>query len=1071
MLPENSEYWLSLDGKWKFRWTGNPWERDSLFHESGRNLSDWDDIDVPSSWNIAGLQSDGSLRYGKPIYVNQPVIFYHKVEVDDWRKGVMRTPPESWTTYNDRNEVGQYMRTFTIPESWREREIYISFDGVDSFFYLWINGNYVGFSKNSRNAARFDITRFLNRHGENRVCVEVYRSSDGSFLESQDMFRLPGIFRTVALYSVPKVHIRDLVVTPDIAVDNQRGLLDVSIDVRNFQGKDADGYYAECSLYACDLYEDTNTPVSVPTRAATAPVSIGSDDSASLHALVTVDNPRLWSAEAPYRYVVVVQLHDSGNNVVETVSTYTGFRKIEIRDTAADEDSFGKAGRYYYINGQPVKLRGVNRHETMPDRGHAVTRSNMEHEVMLMKRANINHVRNSHYPQPPYWYYLADKYGIYLEDEANIESHEYYYGRESLSHPKEWQAAHVARNMEMVRSTVNHPSVVIWSLGNEGGPGDNFKAAYNAIKSFDMSRPVQYERNNQIVDMGSNQYPSIEQTRALASGKADVVYPFHISEYAHSMGNAMGNLVDIWEAVESSNYVCGGAIWDWVDQSLYNYDSVTGKRYLAYGSDFGDFPNDGQFVMNGIMFGDLEPKPAYHEVKKVYQPVVITPVDMQLGQIEIFNRNYFVPLYNYTLRWTLTEDGMTIACGDIMIDRKSAIAPRKSAVFTIPYQISDRHNGEMYVTVELCQTEDTPWADAGYVQMSEQLHVRDARRRQHISDVASGGSIAVSGIGDIDSPVTVTGDDFTAVFDSATGTLSSLEYGGMNVILPGGGPVLDAFRAYVNNDNWIYERWYANGLHNLHHKVLSGNAHVNPTDNTAVITFHIRSQAPNAAELTGDMWHGHNSVNELIDRPFGDKDFHFDTEQTWIVYTDGSIGLHADIIGSDSSMVLPRLGYVMEIPETLYTYSYYGRGPIENYADRKTSQYIGVYESTVADQFVNYPRPQNMANREDVRWASLTDGNGCGFVAVGARPMSVTALPYDERDFVTAPHIKDLPAPGHTLLHLDVAQTGLGGTSCGQAPPVESDRVMAGKHHFEFTLRPVNLSHPANMQAKVEFDR
>lgn len=1059
VLAGNSDYWKSLDGRWKFRWTGNPWERDSTFQNPRRDLSGWDDIEVPSSWNVAGIGPDGSLRYGSPIYVNQPVIFQHTVAVDDWRGGVMRTPPDTWTTFSHRNEVGQYRRTFTIPDNWRGREVFITFDGVDSFFYLWINGRYVGFSKNSRNAARFNITRFLHR-GENTVAVEVYRSSDGSFLESQDMFRLPGIFRSVSLNAVPRVHISDFVVIPDLADDQSAGRLDVTATVRNLGEKDARGYRVDCELFRCPLYDDSTSAVEGVRVSGAGPLTVERGASARAQAWLELDNPRPWSAEAPHRYVIVATLRDAKGRVVETVSAYTGFRKVEIRDTPAGLDEFGNAGRYFLVNGKTVKLRGVNRHETMPDRGHAVTRENMEKEVMMMKRANINHVRGSHYPDDPYWYYLADKYGLYLEDEANVESHEYYYGDESLSHPEEWRAAHVARNMEMVHSDVNHPSIVIWSLGNEGGPGRNFEEAYKAIKSFDTSRPVQYERNNAIVDMGSNQYPSVELTRAIASGRANVVYPFHISEYAHSMGNAMGNLVDIWEAVESSNFICGGAIWDWVDQSLYNYDKATGRRYMAYGGDFGDFPNHGQFEMNGINFGDLEPKPAYHEVKKVYQPVVIRWHDKERGEIEIFNRNYFVPLEGYRFCWTVTRDGRPIASGDSLAGPAAPPAPRSGAIYTLPFDMGATGGGEVSVIVELRQAADRPWAPAGYVQMSEQLHVGDPDAwRPELRHDDSLPRLAVEGAsgpgGTVTGPVTVSAPGFTAVFDNTTGTLDRLEYDGVAMIEPGGGPRLDAFRAFVNNDNWIYEKWYENGLHNLRHTVEGSTVTVDPATGAVEVAFTVRSQAPNAARLTGDTWHGVNAVEELTHRPFGRDDFHFVSRQVWIVRPDRSIELSADIEGSDPSLVLPRLGYVMLVPEALSRFCYYGRGPVENYADRKTSQFIAVHESTVADQFVNYPRPQNMANREDVRWASLETPGGRGFMAVGARPMAVTAIPYDENDFVTAPHIKDLPAPGPTRLHLDLGQTGLGGTSCGQAPPFEEHRVKAGRHHFGFTIHPL----------------
>ena len=1052
VLPDKSAYVESLDGQWHFRWVANPWERDSTFYRS--DVSSWDVIDVPGSWSVQGLQTDGLQKYGTPIYVNQPVIFMHKVEVDDWRGGVMRTPPESWTTFKARNEVGQYVRTFTVPAGWKGREVYIEFDGVDSFFYLWINGRYVGFSKNSRNAARFDISRYLVK-GDNKVAVEVYRSSDGSFLEAQDMARLPGIFRSVRIYSTPKIQIADLVAIPDLDLSSNTATLDVTTTLRNLSGKNAGGLKVEYTLYPCKLYsDDTEASVASVTTDAAA---LAKDSNQEYKAVLKINDPKLWSAEAPWRYVLVDKLKDSKGRTIGTTSTYTGLRKVEILDTAAEKDEFGKAGRYYYLNGKPIKFKGVNRHESMPDRGHAVTREAMLQDIVLLKRANINHVRNCHYPEPPYWYYLCDKYGIMLEDEANLESHEYYYGDASLSHPKEWLPAHVARNMELVHSTVNSPAVVIWSLGNEAGPGDNFKAAYAAIKEFDTSRPVQYERNNRIVDMGSNQYPSVNGVWSLASGQADVVYPFHISEYAHSMGNALGDLDRIWEAIESSNFVCGGAIWDWVDQSLYNYDN--GTRYLAYGGDFGDYPNDGQFLMNGIIFGNKEPKPAYYEVKKVYQNVAFRPVDMAKGEIEIFNKGYFEPIQNYKLWWILTEDGVEVDCGEVAYQ---PVAPRGSQRVKLPYSL-DGLDGELAVTLEFRLDKDMPWADKGYVQMAEQLPVREAAARPALYGNAAKTPVTLASD---DKKIEVSGDNFSAVFDRATGILESLEYDGRPMIAPGEGLRLDALRAFVNNDNWVYESWYANGLHNLRHSATLDSIGKDSEGN-AVIQFTVRSQAPNAAKIEGGWSSGRNTIKELTDKPFGDDDFHFTTVQKWTVCGDGSIILDADIEGNKPDLTLPRLGYVMGVPQDFDNYSYYGRGPVENYCDRKSGQFVGVYNSTVADQFVNYTRPQGMANREEVRWSALTDNAGNGIVAVGAEPMSVTAIAYTDSSLVASPHIYQLPASGATQWHIDLGQTGLGGTSCGQAPPSDDHRVFGGKNHFRFALRPVSTTRTAGRQAKI----
>ena len=1061
VLPENSKFWQSLNGDWKFHWAPDPDSRPADFYQTNYDVTSWDVIPVPSSWNIYGIQKDGSLKYGTPIYVNQPVIFQHSVKVDDWRGGVMRTPPANWTTYKHRNEVGSFRRDFEIPQDWDGREVFISFDGVDSFFYLWINGKYVGFSKNSRNTANFNITPYLQK-GKNIVAAEVYRSSDGSFLEAQDMFRLPGIFRTVALYSVPKVHFRDLVAIPDLDATYTDGSLTINADIRNLDKKAAKDYKVYYSLYANKLYSDENTlvdGVSSPVIEKIVPNEIG-----KVQTVFQVKAPNKWSAEFPYRYTLVAELKDKKNRTIETVSTIVGFRKVEIKDTPASEDEFGLAGRYYYVNGKTGKLKGVNRHEANPAVGHAITREMMEKEIMLMKRANINHVRNSHYPDDPYWYFLCNKYGIYLEDEANIESHEYYYGAASLSHPVEWKNAHVARVMEMVHANVNNPSIVIWSLGNEAGPGKNFVAAYDALKKFDTSRPVQYERNNDIVDMGSNQYPSIGWVRGAVQGKYDIKYPFHISEYAHSMGNACGNLIDYWEAMESTNFFCGGAIWDWVDQSMYNYDPKTGTRYLAYGGDFGDTPNDGQFVMNGIVFGDLEPKPQYYEVRKVYQNIGVRAVDVEKGVFEIFNKYYFKNLADdYYLMWSVYEDGKAIQA---TLKKDINLAPRQRMQISLPYnRAAFKKDAEYFVKVQFILKDKMPWADKDFVMAEEQVLVKEATDLPLISEVAAAtaGSLK-SRMNPSTERIEIKGDGFEAEFDQQTGSIYSLKYGDKTIIAAGNGPKLDALRAFTNNDNWFYAPWFEYGLHNLQHKMIEVTAR--EKDSKMVLSFTVESQAPNAASIKGGTSSGKNSIVELTDRKFGANDFKFITNQVWTVYPDGSIELQSSITSTRPSLTLPRLGYVMKVPQEYANFTYYGRGPIDNYADRKSGQFIEQHTNTVAGEFVNFPKPQDMGNHEDVRWCALTNQAGQGAVFIATDRLSVSALQYSALDLILASHPYQLPKAGDTYLHLDCAVTGLGGNSCGQGGPLVQDRVFAGHHNMGFIIRPAvgaNLAAVANV--------
>ena len=1051
VLPENSPYCQSLNGKWKFHWVGNPEERPLNFFDANYDVSAWADIDVPRSWAMAGVQKDGSLEYGIPIYSNQRVIFKHEVKVDDWRKGIMRTPPENWATYKNRNEVGSYLRTFKMPETWKDREIYLNFDGVDSFFYLWINGKYVGFSKNSRNLASFNIGKYLNKAGmDNTLAVEVYRISDASFIEDQDMFRFAGIFRSVSLVSTPKVQIKDIQIIPDLDNEYANGVLNIKTTIDNLEKKKIEGYKIEYSLYANKLYSDENELVANTSASSIVPKIEPSAQSIQERSM-KVDNPNKWSAEFPYRYTLVAELKDKKGKVVEIVSTYIGFRKVEVKETKAEDDEFGLAGRYFYVNGKPVKLKGTNRHETNPENGHTVTCEQMEKEIQLMKKANINHVRNSHYPTDPYWYYLCDKYGVYLEDEANIESHEYYYGEASLSHPIEWKDAHVARNIEMVHATINHPSIVIWSLGNEAGPGQNFVYAYEAIKEIDTSRPVQYERNNSIVDIGSNQYPSINWMRSAVQGKMNLKYPFHISEYAHSMGNAAGNLKDYWDAIESTNYFMGGALWDWIDQSHYYYDKETGDRFLAYGGDFGDNPNDGMFSMNGYIFSDLTPKPQYYEVKKVYQNMGAKASDIANGKIEVFNKKYFQNLDDFDMTWALYEDGKIVEKGDTFARPRMQHFPRTSMIYGIPYNFTNlKPQSEYFLKIEYKLKEDMPWAPKGYVQMEEQILVKNSENKPTISQSTGNKSSIQSHIeGNL---FVYKGDNFEVKFNKDDGSLYSLQYGATKLIEDGKGPKLDAIRAPVDNDNWMMKQWFANGLHNLKHQAKTYNTYSKP-DGTQVLSFNIESQAPRGAKLEGGVSGRYKVVDN--DDAFNSNDFKFTSNMVWSIYKDGTVELETAITSNNPALNLPRLGYTLELPQSLSNYTYYGRGPINNFADRKSGQSIEIYQGTVADQFVAWPKPQSTGNREDVRWCALTNTGGSGIIFVADNTMSASALPWSEMQMMLAPHPYQLPKSTSTFLQLDLGVTGLGGNSCGQGPPLVQDRILATPHTFGFAIRPI----------------
>lgn len=1037
VLPENSSRVISLDGIWRFNWCRTPQERPAAFFAPDFDDSAWETIAVPSCWNVAGIGENGTLRYGRPIYVNQPVIFQHKVVPGDWRGGVMRTPPESWTTFADRNEVGSYRRDFTIPAEWDGSRIVIDFTGVDSFFYLWINGQYVGFSKNSRNAARFDITPFVHP-GKNSVAVEVYRSSDGSFLEAQDMFRLPGIFRSVYVYSTPETYLADIVARPQLTPG--AASLNVETTIANASRKKTKGMILDLTLFPVALYTDSVSGPAAASASLKIP-ALKSDCNTTAAAILTVPAADLWSAEHPARYLLTATLRDRKGNALESARFFTGFRDIRVA-----EDSAGK--RTFLVNGQSVKLRGVNRHETSPERGHAIDRARMTRDIMLMKRANINTVRNSHYPADPYWYNLCDKYGIYLIDEANIESHEYYYGDASLSHPEEWRPAHVSRVMEMARSSVNHPSVIIHSLGNEAGPGLNFKAAADSLRAFDTSRPIHYERNNDYADIGSNMYPSVNWVRRAVKGDADIKYPFFICEYAHSMGTSVGSLKDYWDAMDSTDRFLGACIWDWVDQAITFTDSLTNTPFYAYGGDFGDRPNDGQFVMNGLMFPDLTPKPQYYEVKSVYADAAVTPDSTGQNLFCIFNKNYFRPLDAYNITWHLLRDGDEYLSGEI--PQASALAPRESMSVAIPVAADSLPTGEYLVNFLFSQKEAKPWCEAGYVQNAVQLPFAviadsaavntpdNALPRLKYTSPRSGDYI-------------VTGQDFDITFDGKTGAVNTYNYKEEPIIEPGHGPRLDLFRAFVNNDNWLYESTFREGLHNMRHTVTASD--IRPLDGGVEVSYTVVSQASNRAAIHGGTSSGHPRVEELTDSVMTPEDFRITSEITYFITRDGALTVSADIDSNRPDLVVPRVGFALELPSAFSDIEYYGRGPHENYSDRKSSALLGRYLSTVSGEFVPDPKPQNMANHEDTRWLRLSTPT-VSLLVTGPDTFSFTALPWSEMQLMQAPHPYQLPEGEMTWLHLDGAVTGLGGNSCGQGPPLPEYRATAAPRRLSFTLIP-----------------
>ncbi len=1028
---EESPWFKPLDGKWKFSWVGNPHERAKDFYKPEFDVSAWKEIPVPSNWQLEG--------YDTPIYSNQSYTFKR-----DWPR-VMGEPPFGWSAFKERNPVGSYRRTFTVPDGWKDREVFVNFEGVDSFFYLWINGRYVGFSKDSRTTAAFNISKLLVP-GENVIAAEVYRYSDGSYLECQDMWRLSGIFRSVFLNATPKLQIRDVFALPDLDASYQDGSLKVTTTIRNLGD-------SETSLpqLKFTLLDFTGKEIASQTRAAEGTLAAGKEQ--AVVASLSVKAPLKWTAETPNLYTLLIE--SSSGSTLEAVSIRTGFRKIEIKDGV------------FLVNGQPIKLKGTNRHEMEPDTGHAVSRERMMADIRRLKEANINHVRTSHYPNDPYWYELCDVHGIYLLDEANIESHGYYYGDQSLSHPPEWQAAHVDRVVNMVQRDKNHPSIILWSLGNEAGPGKNFQAAHEALKAIDTSRPDHYERNSDLVDIDSTMYPDVDSVTKLAAEK-NRKKPFYICEYAHSMNNALGNLADYWKAIESSNNILGASIWEWQDQSIHakesngvvTVDLARGKpepgwmKFQAYGGNFGDKPNDGLFILKGVVFANRDPKPAFWEVKRVYQDIVTQPVDLKAGTVEVMNKHFFRDLSGFQARWSLTEDGKELQQGTLP---PLQVAPRGKQTLTIPFTTPVIVPGADYqLRISFHLREDSSWASKGY-EVAANQHALPLEKSESVA-VLPTGAMKVSDKGGLK---VVEGAGFSASFDPKTGGIVSLIHGGKERLA--GGSRLNAYRAFTDNDKWTSAAWFASGLHTLSDQ--ASELRVDQSSKGAVsLLATVRSQGVTSDKVP-ELNSGFHQV--VAGNPIGEKGFHFESTFVWTVMGDGTVVF--DVIGQSvgPTIVLPRLGQEFQISPLLNRFSWYGRGPAENYPDRKTGSDFGRYLKPVSELLVPYPKPMDMANHEDVRWCALTTPAGDGLVVASRNgKMSATALPWSASELTGSRHIPRLPVSKRTVLSLDDQVLGLGGASCGP-DPLPRDTIRSGPYRFGFVIRPIKAGQDPAVLARL----
>jgi len=1084
-----------LNGDWQFKWAPNPASAPEDIHVEPFDDDGWDTIIVPSNWQMQG--------YGVPMYTNVQYPF----------------PPDNMPEVpKDNNPVGSYRTTFTVPEAWDGKQVFIVFDGVDSAFYLWVNGQYVGYSQDSRLPAEFNLTPYL-RPGENTLAARVYRWSDGSYLEDQDFWRLSGIYRDVYLFATPAVHIRDFWAQTELDADYRDAVLNVRADLANYGDVNTNGYTLEAELLDASQSRIMNHESRITHHAS------------RINFAMPVTNPLKWSAEAPNLYTLLLTLKDAAGNVLEVERCNVGFRKVEIAD--------GKI----LVNGAAVYFYGVNRHEHDPDTGHAVSVASMIEDILLMKRFNVNAVRTCHYPDDPRWYDLCDQYGLYLIDEANLESHGVW---DEPSRDPAWRTAFLERGSRMVERDKNHPSIVIWSLGNESGHGPNHAAMAEWIHDYDPTRPVFYDSadHEPYVDIVSKMYPSLERLTELAERPGET-RPFIMCEYAHAMGNSPGNLKEYWDLIEKYPRVRGGFIWDWVDQGLRRSSppvssdappsvppsgGETGGEWFAYGGDYGESPHDGSFCINGLIFPDRTIHPSLWEVKKVYQPVHVE-LDALAGKVEIVNKYKFSDLSHLDIAWRLEKDGETVQQGQLPClstppgGRETVTLPISPP--SVPPSGGETGGAEHHLTLSFTLADATSWADAGHEVAWAQFAVPFPTPEVQPVDVSSLPALTLV---ESEMHATMAGPDFQLAFDKQTGTIATLNYQGHDLLV--NGPQANFWRAPTENDlaGWGDERaakrWREIGLDRLEEHVEAVTVK-QPAPQTVEIT--VKSVCVPDAEFTPPVEPGPEQQPEMLlqflmwaldkptleafcthlnvpydslpgtiksaklkgllghfaqegrfpefalglyhflkatapdkirpefeaalfpekagapaSKPEAPQPARFECAYTYTIYGSGDIVIEHHVAPATPGLpFLPRIGLQMTVPGGYEHFTWYGRGPHENYVDRNYGAPVGVYSGTVDEQYVPYIVPEENGNKTDVRWVALTNDTGVGLLAVGAS--EVSAYHYTTEDLTEATHTYELQRRDDITLNLDYAQSGLGSASCGpgrrpeyQLKPVET---------------------------------
>jgi beta-galactosidase len=976
-----------LNGMWKFNWVDWPQKRPVDFYQTSYDVSKWKDIKVPSNFQVQG--------YGTPDYSNFTLIFQ-----SDYPRVMTQPADKKYTTLSERNPVGSYRRDFILPENWKGRRTFITFDGVDAGFFLWVNGKKVGYSVNSRNAAEFDLTQYV-KPGKNMIAVEVYRFVSGSYLENQDMWRLSGIFRNVTLWSAPQQHIRDYFIKTNLDRNYRDADLTVTTKIKNFGTTDTKVRQVNVSLY------NGTIPVAGATSKKTVP-ALRPGEEVTVKVGFHVKNPGKWTAETPKLYTTVITLVE-GHKTIETLSSRTGFREIEIK------------GRLFLVNGVPIKLKGVNRHENFPDDGHAITEAQMIKDIVLIKQTNSNHVRTCHYSDDPRWYELCDEYGIYLVAEANVECHAQ---QNQFNEEPTIKAAIIDRNVANVENFKNHPSVLIWSLGNENGRGGtNFRAALKAIKAIDPDRPSHYEgfgtgNDRNPADIDSQMYTGLENLEDAAKDKK-LTKPFYLCEYAHAMFNSMGSVDKYNELFDKYPSLLGGAIWEWQDQGIYNNRDPK-HPITAFGGGFGDYPNDHYFIHKGVVFSNRKPKPHFPELKHAYQWITIRAKDLKSKNFSIKNRYQFTNLSNFTANWELSENGNVVSSGNLAF---GSVAPGQEKDFNLPYQIQAKPGAEYFVRVSFRLASANLWAPKGFEIAAQQFELGTPLPAL-LKNPTQGGTLTLN---DVNNQISVKGAEFSLEFDKVKGTFTKMEENGENILIDHGGPALHLWRApHQKDDMWAYEDWVKAGLKDL--KWEASNA-----QSTRL--------APDVVQISVTLT-GTGSHNFIVHH-----------KAVYTVHGNGLIKVANNVDFSDPKLVLARIGVRMFLKRDLDQFDFFGRGPMENYSDRKSGFDVGHYASSVSEQMTGYEKPMEQGNHEDVRWLNVTSATGLGLKVLKVDSLlQVSALPFSDEEMDPIEYKIDLPKSRGTVLCISHKTLGVGSNGCGPRP-LEQYRVYAKPTSFSYQIR------------------